>query len=176
MTDESQLTLEKATAAEAPLLANLLSLYLHDLSVAFPSIEIGDDGRFTYPNLPLYWSEPERRFPFVARDRGRVVGFALATRGSPANEDPDVWDVAEFFVLRGRRRTGVGRELAFLLWNRLPGTWVVRASEGNPGALPFWAATVAEYTGGKAVQSHYQGNPHVVRVFTFDSPRAQKNV
>ena len=168
MTDASPLTLEKV-AADSPLLANLLSLYLHDLSVAFPSIELGDDGRFAYANLPLYGSDPERRFAFLAKERGRPVGFALVTRGSPASTDPDVWDVAEFFVIRGRRRAGVGRELAVMLWDRMPGTWVVRASEGNPGALPFWAEVIAQYTGGAAVESSYQGNPHVVRVFTFES-------
>lgn len=171
MTDANQLTLEEV-AADTPVLANLLSLYLHDLSVAFPSIELGDDGRFAYANLPLYASDPERRLAFLAKDRGRPVGFALVTRGSPASNDPNVWDVAEFFVVRGSRRAGVGRALAVLLWNRLPGMWVVRASEGNPGALPFWAEVVAQYTGGHAVESHYQGNPHRVRVFTFESPRS----
>ena len=35
-------------------------------------------------------------------------------------------DVAEFFVLRRYRRSGVGRSAAFLIWKHFPGTWTVR--------------------------------------------------
>jgi predicted acetyltransferase len=174
MPDQPETELEVATPAETPLLANLLELYIHDLSAAFPAIQLGADGRFGYPSLPLYWSEPERRFPFLIRERGRVVGFALVTRGSPASDDPDVWDVAEFFVIRQQRRTGVGRRAAVRLWDQLPGRWIVRASQGNPGAAPFWSSVIAQYSGGAAVQSQRPGNPHLVRVFSFES-RASKS-
>jgi len=170
VSDPHDTRLEVAGQADAPLLANLLELYLHDLSAAFPGIQLGADGRFGYPWLPLYWSEPDRRFPFLIRDHGRVVGFVLVTRGSPASQDPAVLDIAEFFVLRQQRRTGVGRRAARRLWDRMPGRWVVRASEGNTGAIPFWRAVVAEYSGGTATVTQRPGNPHLVRVFHFDSP------
>ena len=82
--------------------------------------------------------------------------------------------VAEFFVLRGFRRTGVGRQAALLLWNRLPGQWVVRVSEGNRAGLPFWHAVVEEYTGGAFSENRHPGRPHDTRVFSFRStnPRA----
>jgi hypothetical protein len=50
-------TLQPATVADAALLTNLLELYVHDLSEIFP-VTIGADGRFGYPKLDLYWSEP----------------------------------------------------------------------------------------------------------------------
>jgi predicted acetyltransferase len=112
------IVLDVATLADATLLSNLLELYAHDLSAAFPSVELGPDGRYGYRDLALYWSEPERRFPFLIRCDSRVAGFALAQRGSPATDDPDVFDVAEFFVLRRYRHSGVGRRAAILLWNR----------------------------------------------------------
>ena len=95
MTDLQALTVEDAAPRDATLLENLLELYIHDLSTAFPAIELGPEGRFGYPKLPLYWSEPERRFAFLIRSGARVVGFVLVTRGSPLSEDPDVFDVAE---------------------------------------------------------------------------------
>jgi predicted acetyltransferase len=169
VTELDDLTLDMATPAEAGLLSNLLELYIHDLSDAFPGIELGADGRFGYRNLPLYWSEPERRFPFLVRCGGRIAGFVLATRGSPATDDPDVFDIAEFFVLRRYRRAGVGRRAAALLWNRLPGKWTVRASEGNRGALPFWAGVIGDFTAGAATETLRPGHPHAWRVFSFDS-------
>jgi hypothetical protein len=66
-----------------------------DLSDVF-LVELGADGRFGYRNLELYWLEPERRFPFLVRYDARVVGFVLATRGSPVTDDPNVFDIAEF--------------------------------------------------------------------------------
>jgi hypothetical protein len=54
-----------ATVDQAAILANLLELYAHDFS-EFYNLEIGEDGRFGYPCLPLYWSEPERR-PFLIK-------------------------------------------------------------------------------------------------------------
>jgi predicted acetyltransferase len=165
-------TLDLAAPSDAVLLTNLLELYLHDLSAVFP-IQLGPDGRFGYPALALYWSEPERRLPFLIRENHRVAGFALVARGSPASADPEVWDVAEFFVLRQQRRAGVGRRAALRLWAQLPGRWIVRASEGNPGAVPFWTAVVTEYAKDAALVSQRPGNPHPVRVFAFESPPTQ---
>jgi len=160
--------LDAATPADAALLSNLLELYIHDLSDIF-SVELGSDGRFGYANLPLYWSEPERRFAFLVKCDGRTAGFALVTRGSPVTDDPDVFDVAEFFVARGYRRTGVGRLAARLLWCRFPGKWIVRVSEGNQRAIPFWTHVVAEFAGGAATEFHRPGGTHPWRVFSFDS-------
>ena len=169
MEPSPEVSLTVATESEAALLANLLELYIHDLSEVFPGIELGADGRFGYRRLPLYWSEAERRFAFLIRNGGKVSGFILAMRGSPYSEDNDVLDIAEFFVLRAQRRTGVGRLAAHLLWNRLPGRWTVRVSEGNLGALAFWAPVIEQYSGGRVVQSQRPGDPNNWRVFSFPS-------
>jgi predicted acetyltransferase len=146
----------------------LLELYSHDLSEVFP-IEPGPDGRFGYPKLPLYWSESDERFPFLIRAGGKTVGLALVTRGSPATKDPDVLDIAEFFVLRRHRRSGCGLRAAALLFDRLPGHWIVRVSEGNRGALPFWESVINAYTGGQFTQSMRDGSPHAWRDFSFEA-------
>jgi predicted acetyltransferase len=168
MTDLNEVVLEAATQSDAGLLANLLELYSHDLSDVF-ALELGADGRFGYEQLPRYWSEPERRFPFLIRVGARLAGFALVTRGSPVSDDPDDFDIAEFFVLRRHRHSGVGRRAAFLLWNRLAARWIVRVSAGNPEGLRFWASVIGEYTRGKAVQTTRSGSPHAWRVFSFNS-------
>ncbi len=164
------MTLELATAKEAPLLANLIELYVHDVSDVFTQVELGADGRFGYAKLPLYFSEPERRFAFVMRREGRVAGFVLATRGLPAATEPDVYDVAEFFVLKRYRGARVGEAAAFELWRRLPGKWTVRVAERNTGALAFWSRSVMRFTHGAAREQTLPGEPHAWRVFSFESP------
>lgn len=169
MTEPRTITLDQASVADTELLSNLLELYIHDLSAVFPNIEPGPNGRFGYAKLPLYWADPERRFAFLIRAGSRIAGFALVTRGSPASDDPNVLDVAEFFVLRRYRRTGVGRRAASLLWSRFPGAWIVRVSEGNRGALPFWASVIAALTSGRVREERREGSPHPWRVYSFDS-------
>jgi predicted acetyltransferase len=164
--------LEPALACDAPMLSNMLELYAHDLSGVF-ALELGANGRFGYEKLPLYWSEPERRFPFLIRAGTLLAGFALVTRGSPASDDPNDFDIAEFFVLRRHRRSGVGRRAAFLLWNRFASRWIVRVSEGNQQGLRFWAKVIAEYTSSTAVETSRDGSPHAWRVFSFNSSNAR---
>ena len=168
MSDSHQVELEMATAANAALLSNLLELYIHDLSDIF-TVELGPDGRFGYGKLLSYFAEPEKRFAFLVKCGGRIAGFALVTRGSPVTDDPDVFDVAEFFILRSYRRSGVGRRAAFLLWRRLPGKWTVRVSEGNQRAIPFWTRVTAEFSGGAATESRRPASPHDWLVFWLQS-------
>ena len=161
--------LSAARPADHLLLSNLLELYIHDLSASFPHVRLGADGRFGYPGLASYWAEPERRFAFLIEDGGQTAGFVLATRGSPAVPDPDVYDVAEFFVLRQHRRTGVGRRAAALLWERLPGRWVVRVTAANSGALDFWSRAVSDFAGNDVERSTRSGSPSPWHVFELDS-------
>jgi predicted acetyltransferase len=172
MSDSSEVVLEPATLRDAAVLSSLLELYSHDLSDVF-ALEPGVDGRFGYEKLPLYWSEPESRLPFLIRAGTRLAGFALVTWASPASGDRDACDIAEFFVLRRHRRHGVGRRAAFLLWNRLAARWNVRVSEGNQEGLRFWANVIAEYTSGTAVETMRSGSPHAWRVFSFNSANSR---
>ena len=165
-----ELVLNPATAAEAPLLANLLELYIHELSDVF-KLDVGPEGRFGYAKLPLYFSEPERRFPILFRVAGKLAGFALITRGSPASDDPNVLDVAEFFVLRRFRRAGVGGCAAALLWDRQPASWVLRVSSGNAAGRAFWTPTIANYSAGRYRETERPGTPHGWHVFQFSSER-----
>ena len=162
-----EVTLVPASVRDELLLSNLLELYVHDLSEVFPA-ELSEDGRFGYEALPLYWSEAERRFPFLIKCAERVVGFALATAGSPASDDPCAHDVAEFFVLRRYRRSGVGRRAAFLLWSTHRGRWTVRVAEGNVAALHFWGDAISQYTRGAFEQSRRSDSVEW-QVFTFNT-------
>ncbi len=166
MIAREEVTLGRATEADAVLLSNPQELYIHELSDIFP-VDVGTDGRFGYSKLPLYWAEPKRRFAFLIQASGRIAGFAFATRGSPMSDDPEDLDVAEFFVLRSHRRSGVGRHAARLLWHRIPGQWIVLVSEGNSLALAFWESVISEYPRGEFSETQRPGGVHGWRVFSF---------
>lgn len=162
--------LRVATSADATVLMNLLELYIHELSDVFPGLHVGPDGRFGYPKLPSFF-ELDGRFPFLIERDGRLAGFALVTRGSPVSGDADVFDIAEFFVLRAERAAGVGRRAAELLWHRFAGPWTVRVAEANRGAVAFWSSVVLSFADGASVEVRRAGDHHGMgwRIFTFRS-------
>lgn len=151
-----------ATADQQPVLANLLELYIHDFSEFF-AVEIGEGGRFIYPSLHLYWTEPDRH-PFLIRVDGNLAGFALL------RQNPDsVWDMVEFFILRGYRRHGLGSEAAHRIWQKFPGRWQVRVMESNVSALHFWARAVATFAGGPIAPIHTGDAGAAWTVFAFSA-------
>ena len=156
-----------ATRADEAVLANLLELYAHDFS-EFSDIEIGDDGRFGYPRLRLYWEEEGRR-AFLIKSEGRLAGFAFVVEGPGLSGDARVWDVAEFFVLRGHRGRGVGREAAHALWNMMRGRWEVRVMETNRVAAEFWARAVASFKGAEVRPALVESDGARWLLFSFES-------
>lgn len=146
------------SAAERPVIDNLLQLYLHDFSelarLGSPYGEVNEDGLFNYkPSLESYWQGSDH-VPLMIRADGRIAGFALLNRWSALDRPLDR-AVAEFFILRKYRRAGIGTRAAHDLFRRYPGRWEVPVADYNPGALLFWrsvvhslgAAEVAEHAG-----------------------------
>lgn len=168
--DKLSLNLEviPATAEQEPILANLLELYVHDFS-EFLHIEVGADGRFGYKELPLYWSEPNR-YPFLIRVDGSMAGFALVKRGSEVSGDPTTWDMAEFFVLRGYRRSRFGTEAAQQVWRHFPGRWEVRIMQKNDSARKFWQQAINAFSGEIIQSVRVEKNGKRWELFSFQSP------
>jgi predicted acetyltransferase len=163
-----KLELVRALESDQPKLENLLELYVHDFSELL-GLTPGEDGRFSYPKLPLYWRE-DGRAPFLVRADERLVGFALVSRGSQVSGDPDVWDVAEFFVVRGVRRRGVGLAAAEALFATRAGTWEVRVLDLNASARRFWQHALERLTQGSySVEPWTRDDGTAWHVFRFTS-------
>lgn len=168
MIENDQFALLRATADDEQKLSHLLELYAHDLSDVF-GLELDETGRYGYDKLKHYFTELETRHAFLVRYRGHLAGFALATRGSPASEDAEVYDVAEFFIVRAHRRSGLGRQVAFRLFDALAGRWFVRVSSGNAAALKFWGRVIEEYARGAELLSTRPGRLSPWQVYEFQS-------
>jgi predicted acetyltransferase len=80
--------------------------------------------------------------------------------------------VAEFFVLRRYRRSGVGRRAAGALWDRTPGHWIVRVAERNHDARPFWTRTISDYAQQRFTEAQAIIGDRSWTVFQFDSSSA----
>jgi len=171
----SKIEIVPASLEQKPVLANLLELYEHDFC-EFVELEIGPDGRFGYRDLDIYWTEPARH-PLLVYVDTRLAGFALIDglpRGSP---DVMVWDVAEFFILRGYRRTGIGTEVAHQLWKRFPGRWQVRVIVSNRPAYRFWHHAIKSFAGREIGATRVKQGGRERHLFSFEStPAAQQPV
>jgi predicted acetyltransferase len=167
-TDPIRVEVLPATLEQQPVLANLLELYSHDFSEVI-DLQLQPSGRFGYPRLPLYWQE-ETRHPFLIMVDGQIAGFALLSKGSQVDQDPEVWDMAEFFVVRGYRKRGVGRLAAHEIWRRFPGSWEVRVRTGNESAESFWKAVIDRLPGADLTEEVVQGPGKQWRVFSFTLP------
>ena len=165
------IALVRAAKSDERTLANLLHLYVHDFS-EFLGMKPSKEGWFSYPALPLYWSEAGRT-AYLIRLEGSLVGFALVSKRSVVSGDPTVSDLAEFFVVRGVRRRGVGKAAAHELFRSFPGKWEVRVAEFNRAAQSFWRKVIEQY-----VQGRFQSEPWARddgsrwNVFRFESPAA----
>jgi predicted acetyltransferase len=128
-------TLTPVAYEDKPILARLLELYSHDMSEFYEDVRINQHGLFLYRHLDHYWTE-EGRYPYLIRVDDRIAGFVLV------REVEAVFQIAEFFVLRNLRRTGVGAVAASAAFHKHPGRWEVWHAASNKPAAAFWGAVV----------------------------------
>lgn len=140
--------LEPVLREQEPALQNLMQFYIHDFSEFWAGTSKGDlqaDGRFEPYPLASYWTDPSRSAWFIWRD-DVLAGFALvndhAHSGGPIDNS-----VAEFFVLRKHRGSGVAADAAHLVFATRSGLWEVAVARKNTAALRFWRKAAAATPG-----------------------------
>lgn len=155
----SDVELEPVGRERAETLANLFQLYAHDFSEQWfdrPEGELGEDGRLEpYGLMDRYWSHPDHQVMLIRR-AGHIAGFVMVNRYSHSGLPLD-HQIAEYFVARKHRRSGVGLAAALEVIRARPGQWEIAVARRNEGAKPFWrkvaAAAAAE---GSAVEERDQ--------------------
>ncbi|MEH1166889.1 GNAT family N-acetyltransferase [Micromonospora sp. CPCC 205539] len=149
-------TLRSSLPDDLPLLERLWQLYRHDLS-EFRDTLPNDLGLFTPGRLPTYLQDPDSR-GYLIYQQAVPVGFAFV---SGLAIQP--LRMAEFFVVRAVRRTGVGRLAARQLLAQHAGDWEIAFQEENPGAARFWRRIAAEVcpTGYREERRAVPGKPHI---------------
>jgi predicted acetyltransferase len=140
---DAAVTIEAMTRESAPILDNLFELYAYEFSEHMP-LRIKASGRFELTPGDAWWTR-EDHFAYLIKFGAELAGFALVRAGSRVTGAPDVMDVAEFFVLRGLRREGIGRRAAHALFSAFSRAWEIRVRRTNVGALEFWSRTAAAW-------------------------------
>lgn len=95
-----------------------------------------------------------------------LAGFALAC--SLANDGGQKHHLAEFFILRKLRRSGVGENAACQLFERFPGSWQVAQRDWNIAAQHFWRRVIGRYTGAAFTERHDDDVGRTIQEFTVE--------
>ena len=142
--------------------------YLDDLnpgSGIFPAL--GEVGH-REPDQIAHWFGDPNTFPLIIVKGSEPVGFARVLRAVASAAQPRIdYRMAEFFVLRTRRRLGIGQTAVQLILSRFAGRWEIREYLRNTAAVSFWRRVVATYTRGTYQERIVNGEVHQV----FDSGR-----
>jgi predicted acetyltransferase len=146
--------------------------YLDDLNPGtgiFP--KLGEIGHREGDQIAHWFGDPNT-FPLVILKGSEPVGFARVLRAGPPAARPQPrtdYRMAEFFVLRARRRLGIGRMAVQLILSRFAGRWEINEYLRNAQAVNFWRRVVAAYTRGNYQERIVNGE--VRQVFDSVSPR-----
>ena len=76
--------------------------------------------------------------------------------------------LAEFFILKRYRRTGVGRQAARALFDRFRGRWQLSILARNAPAIAFWRRVL-----GDQASLPEESGPSGEVVYAFDTDRGQ---
>ena len=134
-----------ASVADKPVVQQMMELYLYDLS-EFLNIDLNEHGYFGYSHLDHYWVE-SNRYPFLIRVNDKLAGFALVHQNTYFSDSK--YMLSEFFILRKYRKQGVGRKVAFHIFDLYCGVWEIYQPHTNHIAKKFWEKIIEAYTAGK---------------------------
>ena len=142
---------KEASIEQKPVFERLYQLYLYDFS-EFEGSDVNRDGLFEYKYLDYYWTEPDR-FPFLIYVDDKIAGFVFVNSHSYLHEQGESKVIAEFFVMRKYRKQGIGKTVAFRIFDRFPGKWEVQQTTTNVAAQRFWRSVIDEYTSGNFTET-----------------------
>jgi len=155
-----KIELEIVREADKSVLRNLLELCSHDYS-EFNQADVDAHGLYNYSYLDHYWTEPDR-YAFFIKAGDKLAGFVMVR-----TLEDGTHSIAEFFVLRKYRHQGVGKVVAWRIFDRFPGPWSVEQEPGNLPAQRFWNKIIGEYTSGCYEKSLHErgGEQHPAQHF-----------
>lgn len=133
--------LKRIDKSEEEKLNKLLQLYLHDLSYDFKIEFDSKTGLYLYNKLDKYFNKSGNHAYFIKIDDD-IIGFVFVDKLN------DGMCVQEFFVMNNYKRLGIGSKIAFNLFDKFKGNWIVKAVPLSLRAENFWKSTINKYIKG----------------------------
>jgi predicted acetyltransferase len=123
---------------------HLLQLYEYEFS-DITKLEVNRQGLYSTPELKENLAKRNSQ-ACLLRFKKKWAGLAVVNLKSYLNEDPQVRDIAEFFVMKIYRHHHLGQKMAFELFKHFPGKWEVRQLPAAKEARDFWLKIIDRFT------------------------------
>ncbi|RDU37409.1 hypothetical protein DRW41_06070 [Neobacillus piezotolerans] len=127
--------LQKTGPQDAEILANMYSLYLHDLTAYSDSLKENEAGMYEFDAFPLFWEKGGVNPYFIMAD-GERAGFVLLLE-PPFTKKVD-YVINDFFVYNRFRGKGIASRAADAIFSGREGSYFVAQLARNERAIAFW--------------------------------------
>ncbi len=152
----------EAAPSDKPKFEQLLDQYLSELKT-YREFNVGATDSTTYPDLDSYWNE-KGRHPYLFYYKNELAGFSFM-RDTHSTESLSS-QVAEFYIIPGKRGIGIGQKAAVIIFEMFPGYWELQVHSKNKAAIGFWK---------KCLRSKAKYEPNVSRITIDDGSRTRFN-
>ena len=175
------LRVEPLRARDRDRLVALYDAYLEELVTLRAAYRRRADGRWEYcppggnwgpDHLPYWLAHGDDHRLLAFRLHGMVIGFAMVgLRPAPWMSRGTDACIAEFYVVPGVRRRGLGEAAALRVLSRWSGRWEVSEVPGNLAAIAFWRKVIGRATVDRYEEMEFRGGP--TQRFTSGQSRAR---
>lgn len=145
--DYSKIEIIKQDSYKAPPFKNLQQFYEFEFS-PITKEKTNTDGLYDQDEIKNHYWCANGTETYVAYIDGIPAGFAAVNLGSMVTNDPNTRDIADFFVMPAYRNSGVGKKIAFHVFDLYPHQWEVRQFDFLHEAKKFWRKIIKEYSSG----------------------------
>lgn len=115
----------------------------------------------------------ETHWPYFILGNEDLAGFCLIRRYP---QEPETYDIEQFFILNEYKRHGLGRATLKQLVELHPGNWLVRILKKNSRALAFWTNSINAIVGDKFTKTNGNHNDADMDFIRFNSKIKCKNI
>lgn len=123
---------------------HLIQLYEYEFS-DITKLEVNKQGLYSLDELKKNLADGQSQ-ALLLRYKKKWAGLAVVNLKSHFNDDPEVRDIAEFFVMKIYRHHHLGQKMAFELFKLFPGKWEVRQLPAAKEARTFWLKVIDRFT------------------------------
>jgi tagatose 1,6-diphosphate aldolase len=154
MSTRTGIQLLPATDADYPVVQTLSSYYIYDFT-EYLGWPCPASGRFGGCDEMFAEWQAGKNYPFLISVGGELAGFAAVALDTGTRE----FYIQEFFIVRKFRRQGVGKAVAYRLFEPFAGPWRVEWLLANSPARQFWQPALQRYLGVEALRMDEHASP-----------------
>lgn len=137
--------IKKVESKDKSVLQNLFQLYMHDITKDLP-MDVTSHGLFEYNEIDEYFTQEGHYAYFIYVDEN-IAGFVMIDNSFMVlDAKEDCYDLSEMLILNAYKGKGIGKKVAFEIFDMHRGDWEVKPIPRSESADLFWERVISKYT------------------------------